>query len=178
MHAEDGARLRGDGRGDQRGIHAVADRLDVDEDRRRAALVDGVGAGNEGVADGDDLVTRAHADGKQSEMQRRGAVGDGAGVGRAGDGGELFFEARDARTLCQPAGTHDLGRSKGFLLTDKGLGDGDHAAAPASAVSERHQAASLAMPSSRGCVASKPISSRAFETSARRFGTGFTARAS
>src|SRR5438046_5333684 len=111
-------------------------------------------------------------------MQRRGAVGHGAGVGRAGDGGELFLEARDARALRQPAGTHDFGRGKGFFFTNKGLGDGDHAATPASAVSERHQATSSAMPSSMGCVASKPISSRAFETSARRFGTGFTARAS
>ena len=63
MHAENSARPRGDSRGDQRGIHAVADRLDVDEDRGSAALVDGVGAGNKGVADGDDLVTRADADG-------------------------------------------------------------------------------------------------------------------
>ena len=44
VHAEDGARPRGDRRRDQRGIHVVADRLDVDEDRRRAAMADDVGA--------------------------------------------------------------------------------------------------------------------------------------
>ena len=78
---------------------AVADRLDVDEDRRRSALADGVGAGNEGVIDGDDLVARAHADAEQREMQRRCAVGHGTGMGCACDGGEGFLEARDARAL-------------------------------------------------------------------------------
>ena len=55
--------------------------------------------GDEGVADGDDLVARPHADRQQREMQRRGAVGDGAGVRRADDGGELVLEARDLAGL-------------------------------------------------------------------------------
>ena len=78
------ARVRGViARGDRRGVDVEAVRLDVDEDRRRAALADGVGRGDEGVADGDDLVARADADARAA----RGAapsvqLDDGAGVRR------------------------------------------------------------------------------------------------
>ena len=80
-------------------------RLDVDEHRRGAAVADGVGGGDEGVADGDDLVARPHADGEQRQVQRRRAVGDGAGVRRADVGRELPLERGDLRTLRDPAAT-------------------------------------------------------------------------
>ena len=69
-------------------------RLDVDEDRRRAAVADGVGGGDEGVADGDDLVARPDADRQQRQVQRRGAVRHRAGVRRADVGGELAARTR------------------------------------------------------------------------------------
>ncbi len=78
--------------------------IDVDEHRHGAAVADGVGGGDEGVADGDHLVAGPDADGQQRQMQRGGAVGHGAGVRRADRGGELRLEGRDLRALGDPAG--------------------------------------------------------------------------
>ena len=56
VHAEDGAGARGDGRFDQLRIDVEGQRVDVHEHRRRAAIADAVGRGDEGMADRDHLV--------------------------------------------------------------------------------------------------------------------------
>ena len=56
MHTQDGARARRDGRFDQRRVDIEGRGIDIDEDRHRAAVADGVGGRDEGVADRDDLV--------------------------------------------------------------------------------------------------------------------------
>ena len=129
-HARSGGRTRiarvcgGDRRGDPGRVDVVAVGLDVDEDRHRAALADRVGRGDEGVADRDHLVARADADGQQREMQRRGAVGHGAGVRRADHGGELRLEGRDLRALRQPAGEDRRAAASASSRPTKGLAIG------------------------------------------------------
>ena len=100
--------------------------LDVDEHRRRAAVADRVGGGDERVADGDDLVARPDADGQQRQVQRRRAVRDGAGVRRADELGELALERRDLRALRDPAGEDDAAGRFGLALVEHRLGDRDH----------------------------------------------------
>ena len=57
MDAQNRLRARGECRFDQRRVHVVGPGLDVDEDRCRATVPDGVRRRDERVADGDDLVT-------------------------------------------------------------------------------------------------------------------------
>ena len=83
VHAQNRLRASGDRRLDQRRIHVERAGLDVDEHRRGAAIADGVGRGDEGMADGDDLVAGADADRQQRQVQRRRAVGHRTGVRRA-----------------------------------------------------------------------------------------------
>ena len=90
---------------------------------RRAAVPDGVRRGDERVADGDDLVARADADGQKRQVQRRRAVRDGAGVRRADVVGELALEGGDLRSLGHPAGQDHATHGLDFLLVENRLGD-------------------------------------------------------
>ena len=142
VDGEDRLGPRGDRGRDGGDVDVVAAVLDVDEDRHAAALADGVRRGDEGVADRHHLVARPDADGEEREVQRGGAVRDGAGVGGADVGGELGLEGGDLRPLGEPAGEDDGGGGLGLLGAEDGLGDRDHerASRAAAAVSARHQA--------------------------------------
>ena len=169
VHAEDGLGALGDGGLQARRVQVEGVRLDVHEDRGGAAVADAVGGGDEGVADGDDLVARLDADRQQRQVQGRGAARNRAGVGGADQGGEGLLELRDPGALADPAGAQGLGGGLDLFLADVGFGDGDHW--------DFHQATRRSSPSSRGTLASKPIRRRAFSTSARRRCTGLTLRA-
>src|SRR5215470_1783448 len=73
--------------------------LDVNKHRYCTTLPDDIGAGNESMADSDDLVPRLHADCEQSEVERNGAIRYCARMGRPDKGGELRLEGSDLRTL-------------------------------------------------------------------------------
>ena len=98
------------------GIDVEGRRLDVDKHRRRAAVADDVGGGDEGVADRDHLVARPDAEGQQRQMQRRRAVRNGAGMRRADELRELPLEGRDLRSLRDPAAEDDAARRVGLAL--------------------------------------------------------------
>ena len=116
---------RADGLLDSQRVDVEAIGLDVDEHRRRAAVADGVGGGDERVADGDDLVAGADADGQQRQVQRGGAVRHGAGVRRADMRGELALEGRDLRPLGQPARLDHSCDGFDLGLAEEGLCDWD-----------------------------------------------------
>jgi hypothetical protein len=109
--------------------------LDVDEHRGRAQGRDGRGCRHRGEGRHDHLVTRAHPEGAQGELQRRGPRRNGNGVRRllaatGGPPGQIGFEASGlvaeqvhatARYVC------DLGR--------EGVG---HLCAPTAQVDDRY----------------------------------------
>ena len=110
VHRHDRLRALGDralGRG---GVEVVGQRVDVGEDRRRAALPDRVGRGDERQRRHDDLVAGADAGDVEREVQRGGAVGRRHGVGRADALGEGRLELGDPRALGDPAGGDDRRR--------------------------------------------------------------------
>ena len=67
-----------------------------------AAVVDGIGGGDERVADRNHFVAGADADREQRQVERGRAVGDGARVRCAHLRGELPLERGDLRTLRHP----------------------------------------------------------------------------
>src|SRR5690606_13098637 len=87
---------------------------DVDENRHRIAIADGVGRRYEGMTDGDDLMPRPDADCPQSQMQRRRAIRHRAGIWSARQYGEILFESSDFRPLCHPTREDDA--TRGFRL--------------------------------------------------------------
>src|SRR5690349_24489579 len=99
MHADDGARMRRDGGLDEGGIDVVAAVLDIDEHRGGAAIADGIGGGDERVADGYDLVAGLDAEGKQGKMQSGGAARHSACERRADEGRKFLLEGRDLGSL-------------------------------------------------------------------------------
>ena len=79
--------LRRDGRLEQLRIHVVGLLIDVDEDRGRPTVADGLCRGDEGGRDGDHLIAWPDAEGEKRQPQRVCAVGDtdrnlGVTVGR------------------------------------------------------------------------------------------------
>ena len=90
---------------------------------------------------------------------------------------KLASKRRDLRALRQPAGEHDLSGGVGLLLADQGLGDRDHAAASGKHGLGTPPGDELGDALLEGMRRPRSRSGRgAFETSARRRGTGFTAR--
>ena len=80
VNRHDGARPRGHGGGDRRGIDDERIRVDVDEHRARAAELDDIRRRGKGVRGNDDLVTRPDLEREQREMERSGARRDRRGV--------------------------------------------------------------------------------------------------
>ena len=81
MHAKYRPGLRTNGCLNQGRVHVIGSRINIDEDGKRSAIAHAVGGRDVGMADGNYLVTKAHPSGEQGEVQRRGAVGHGAGIG-------------------------------------------------------------------------------------------------
>ena len=90
------------------------------------------------------------ADGQQRQVQRRGAVGNRAGVRRADVGGELVLEGRDLGPLRDPAGPERAAAASASSSPMQRLGDRDHWAISTSATRRSN-------PSSSGTLASKPM---------------------
>ncbi len=72
------------------------------------------------MADGDYLVAGDDAHRAQRQLQRRGAVGHRAGVGRADGGGELVLEGRYLRPLAHPARAQHTPHGLGFGFPEGG----------------------------------------------------------
>ena len=166
VHGQDRPGPRRDRPLDQGGVDVVGPRVDVHEHRAGAAVADGVGGGDERVADRDHLVAGPDAEGEQGQVQRRRAARDGAGVRRADVRGELLLEGRDLRPLRDPAGEDRPAGRRGLLLAQARAGDRDLPEARAhratasrpETISGRH-AARRRRPSSSGTSATKPSSS-------------------
>ena len=145
VHGHDRLRALGDRALGRRGVEVVGQRVDVGEDRRRAALPDGVGRGDEGQRRDDDLVAGADARDVEREVQRGGAVGRGHRVGRAHALGVGGLEGGDARALGDPAGGDGLGDGGAVGLGQRRAANGTSirrpspAGSPASSRSTRHQ---------------------------------------
>src|SRR6185436_16631056 len=122
---ENCARLRRQRRRDALRIDVTGRRFDVDEHRRPAAVADGVGGGDERMADRDDLVAGLDADGEQGEMERGRAVRDRGRERRADGGGELALEGGDLRALRDPAREDDAADGFDLALVELRLGDGN-----------------------------------------------------
>ena len=126
MHAEDGTRPRRDRVLDAGRVDVEGPGPDVDEHGKRAAVADHVGGGDVRMADGDDLIAGPHAHRQKRHVQRGGAVGDGAGVTRAHEGGELALEGRDLGPLRDPAREDGAARRLHFVPVHHRLGNRDH----------------------------------------------------
>ncbi len=163
-------RLR-DGALDGVRVEVVRARVDVGEDRRRAALPDGVGGGDERQRRHDHLVARTDARDVQRELQRGRAVRDGDGLGGADALRERGLELAHARALRDPARGDRPRRPRRPRRRAGTAGERDlHHDASASmrvgcvgtpARSPRHHSTRRVRPSSRSTSASKPSSSRA-----------------
>ena len=81
MHHHDRAGARRDRGLDGGRVGIEGARIDVDEDRRAARVVDGTGGGEEGEGRRDHLVARLEIEGAERQQQRVGARGAGDGVG-------------------------------------------------------------------------------------------------
>jgi hypothetical protein len=95
VDGDDRGGARGDGRRECGGIHAARDRVDVDEDRRRAGRDDRLGRREERVRRRDHLRAGPRADGPKRERECVRATGDAGAVPRAAEGRELLLEARE-----------------------------------------------------------------------------------
>ena len=186
MHREDGFRLRRERRFDERGVDVERRRIDVNEDRRRSAVADGVRRGNERMADGDDLIAEADTERGERDVKRRRAARHRAGMRRADGLGEFAFERRDLGALRHPAGENRAARGLRFLLVHPGTRHGNHGVhghGVAAFTSQlrtislrssssgdnscaRYQSSSCRMPSASGTRTSYPISDRACDMSA------------
>src|SRR5207248_3205764 len=137
---------------DEGGVDVVGPGVDVHEHRRGPAVRDGVGGGDERVADGDELVPGPDAQGVEGQVQRRRATRHRGGVRRPDVPGERLLEGGHPRP-----------------------GRGQAAAGSARRRASRHAASSLS-PSATVVRAANPSSSRARRVSASRRGTGLTLR--
>ena len=72
--------------------------INIDEDRRAAAVGDGVGRGDVGHRRHDHFVARADAERGQGEVQGRGAIGGGDGMGGSTGLGKLPLKSIEERT--------------------------------------------------------------------------------
>ena len=173
MHRHDRLGARGDRALGGRRVEVVRARVDVGEHRRRAALPDRVGRGDERERGHDDLVAGADARGVQREVQRGRAARHGHRVGGADALGEGLLELAHARALRDPAGGDDR-RDGGALVPGQvRLGDRDVHWAPArlGARSARHHSTRPRRPASMSTSAVKPRSRAAAVVSASRRGT-------
>ena len=90
------ARVRAsDGPFQQGWIHGVGDGIDIDEYGARADCGDGLGGGDEGVRDGDDLVAGLDIEREKSEMQRCCPVRESDTVAGTDVSGEGLFKLFD-----------------------------------------------------------------------------------
>ena len=80
-------------------IDVVGVRIDVDENRSRAAISDTIGRRDERMAGGDHLIARRDIQRGQGEVQGGGAIGYCASKGRADQGREVALEGGNLRTL-------------------------------------------------------------------------------
>src|SRR5215813_2767754 len=103
MHAQDGARARGDRVFDEGCVDVEGRRIDIDKDRLGAAISHRVGGGNKRMTDGNYFVPRANADCKQPKMKRGGAIRYGARVWSTDIRGERCFEGCNRRPLAYPS---------------------------------------------------------------------------
>jgi len=85
-----------------------------------------VGAGDEGEADGHDLIARADAHGLKRQAKTHGTVADRAGMGGTDKTGEFSLEGLDLGALGQPAREQDGTRRLGLVLADERLCNGNH----------------------------------------------------
>ena len=95
----------------------------------RAAVADGVGRGDEGVADRDDLVAGPDAERRAAPGAARSVQFETAQAWAAPTQvGELALERGDLRPLGQPAREITAAAAVGLLGPEQRLGDRDHAA--------------------------------------------------
>lgn len=99
-------------------------RFDVYEDGYATLVANAIGGRDEAVADGHDLVAGTDPGGPQGQLERHGAVGDGAGMVSAYRGSEFRFELGHLGTLGDPAGQKGATERFGLLLPQPGPGDG------------------------------------------------------
>ena len=125
MDRHNGLGPRRDGFPETGGVDVVCPRVDVHEHRRCPTIANRVGGRDKGVADRDHLIAGADAENVQGQMQRRGAAGDGTGVGGADVGGELRLEGGDLRPLRDPPGQDGFAGRRRLGLAERRLGDGD-----------------------------------------------------
>ena len=95
-------------------VQVAGDRIDVGEDRRRAAMPDGVCSCDERQRWHDHLITGTYSGCMQSQMESRRAACRGHGFRRADPLREGKFKLLDAWSLGQPAGGNDLGHGFGL----------------------------------------------------------------
>ena len=119
-------RLLGDRRLDKSRVDVVGVRLDVDEDRRSAAVADAVGGGDVRVTDRDNLIARLHAGNQKGQVQCCRTVGDRTGVRRADHFGEFALEGGDLGALRDPATQDRTPRGLGLRFTHHRFGDRNH----------------------------------------------------
>jgi hypothetical protein len=106
---------------DPRRIHGPAIGIDIDKDRRGAAIEDGGGRRDEGQRNGDDLIAGSDAGSEQRQVQRRSAAVDGnAAIGAAIRGKGIFegddFRAENELSAVQDAGQRGIDRILGLAI--------------------------------------------------------------
>jgi len=107
MHRDDRPRARRDHRVESFRLHAPDGGVGVDEDRRRAAVANGIRGRDVGEARHEHLIALAHAGSEQRQVQRGCAVADGDPEPRAAERGELALELGDeAAERADPPGAH------------------------------------------------------------------------
>src|SRR5208337_2830724 len=129
--------------------------------------------GNDHLVPGPDLQD------DQREMQGRSAAAAGHGVAGTCVGRHSLFERLHTRALREPSAGNYLANSLHFLLSEDWLRNGNHREYSChcwAAIARFRHSTSRRSPSSRPMRARNPSFSAAFETSASRRGTGFTAR--
>ena len=98
-----------DGCLDLRGVHRVGPLFDVDEDRFRSGISNGLRCRHESARNGDNLISSAHAGREQGEPKSIRAISQSDGVATTAVSGKIFLELGDKWTAGKGAGVNYLG---------------------------------------------------------------------
>ena len=106
-------------------IDVEGPRVDVTENRPRAAILNDIGGGYPGEARDNDLITRPDLHCRKRQMQRGRATRGGERMVHVMQLGERLLECSDLGPLGQPAGLKHLGDSRCLFRAHARLGDLD-----------------------------------------------------
>ena len=162
VYCHDRARPRGHGSRNRARVEVERVWIDVDQHRARAAELDDVRRGREGVRRHDDLVTRSDLEREQREVERSGARRDRGSVCRADRVCECSLELLHLRAHRELAALDHSGDGSELSGADVGPREPNRVSHAVRAPSfSRYHAIVRSSPSSRSTLASKPSNVRA-----------------